>query len=93
LAGAIPAVFRAAGSVPGTRPAPALAAVTTTGYVGFLAGPPLIGALAELVSLPVALGLLPVLAGLMAALAGAVTPAGPQRAATAGPLEPVPAGR
>ena len=93
LAAAIPAVFRAAGSVPGTRPAPALAAVTTTGYVGFLAGPPLIGGLAELISLPVALGLLPMLAGVMAALGGAVAPAGPTLTAPARELEPAVAGR
>src|SRR3954462_2653732 len=36
LAAVIPAVFRAAGSVPGTRSAPALAAVSTTGDPGFL---------------------------------------------------------
>ena len=76
LAGVIPAVFRAAGNVPGTRSAPALAAVSTTGYLGFLAGPPLIGGLAELTSLPVALGLLPLLAGFVAVLARAVRPAG-----------------
>jgi sugar-phosphatase len=75
LAGVIPAVFRAAGNVPGTRSAPALAAVSTTGYLGFLAGPPLIGGLAELTSLPVALGTLPLLAGLVALLARAVRPA------------------
>src|SRR3954470_1647097 len=52
LAGVIPAVFRAAGNVPGTTSAPALAAVSTTGFLGFPAGPPLIGGLAELASLP-----------------------------------------
>jgi len=93
LAAAIPAVFRAAGSVPGTRPAPALAAVTTTGYVGFLAGPPLIGGLAELISLPVALGLLPLLAAVMVVLSGAVAPAGPALTAPAGRLEPAAARR
>jgi len=31
--------------------------VTTTGYLGFLAGPPLIGLAAEVTSLPLALGL------------------------------------
>ena len=72
LAAVIPAVFRAAGAVPGTRSAPALAAVSTTGYLGFLAGPPLIGGLAELTSLPAALGLLPALAALVALLAAAV---------------------
>jgi HAD superfamily hydrolase (TIGR01509 family) len=75
LAAVIPAVFRAAGNVPGTSSAPALAAVSTTGYLGFLAGPPLIGGLAELTSLPAALAVLPLLAALVAALARAVRPA------------------
>ena len=72
LAAVIPAVFRAAGNVPGTRSAPALAAVSTTGYVGFLAGPPIIGGLAELTSLPVALGVLPALGLVIAGLARSV---------------------
>ncbi|MEA2479306.1 MAG: hypothetical protein QOJ07_1228, partial [Thermoleophilaceae bacterium] len=50
---------------------PAIAAASTVGYTGFLAGPPLIGALAELTSQPVALGLLPLLALATAAFAGA----------------------
>src|SRR5207249_1992157 len=72
---------------------PALAAATTTGYVGFLAGPPLIGGLAELISLPVALGLLPLLAAVMVVLSGAVAPAGPALTAPAGRLEPAAARR
>jgi len=72
LSAVIPAVFRAAGNVPGVPSGPGLAAVSTTGYLGFLAGPPLIGGLAELTSLPTALALLPVLAALIAALAGTV---------------------
>ena len=39
-----------------------LAAVSSTGYLGFLVGPPMIGGLAELVGLPGALGVLVVLA-------------------------------
>jgi HAD superfamily hydrolase (TIGR01509 family) len=74
LACVIPTVFRAAGNVPGTRSAAAIAAVSTTGYLGFLAGPPLIGGLAELTSLPAALAVLPLLAALVAVLARAVRP-------------------
>ena len=37
--------------------APALAAVSTTGYLGFIAGPALIGLLSEATSLPTALAL------------------------------------
>jgi MFS family permease len=74
LATVVPVVFRAAGELPGATPGRAIAAVTTTGYAGFLAGPPLIGALAEVTRLPVALAVLPVLAVALAALAGATAP-------------------
>ena len=63
----IPQVFRAAAA--GRDSGPALARVSTVGYLGFLAGPPLIGGLAELTSLPAALALLPVLGVVMAVLA------------------------
>jgi MFS family permease len=63
----IPQVFRAAAA--GRDSGPALARVTTLGYVGFLAGPPLIGAVAELTSLPSALALIPLLGAAMAAMA------------------------
>jgi MFS family permease len=63
----IPQVFRAAAD--GRDSGPALARVSTLGYTGFLAGPPLIGALAELTSLPAALAVLPVLGLAMAAMA------------------------
>src|SRR4051812_42117820 len=74
LATIIPAVFRAAGNAT-EQAGPALAAVSTPGYLGFLAGPPLIGALADATSLPAALALLPALAALLALAAGAVAPA------------------
>jgi hypothetical protein len=57
LANTVPILFGAAGRTPGVPPAQGLAAVTTAGYFGFLAGPPLIGVAADLVSLPLALGL------------------------------------
>jgi MFS family permease len=63
----VPQVFRAAAATGDSGPA--LATVSTIGYTGFLAGPPLIGAIAELTSLPTALALLPVLAAAMAVLA------------------------
>ena len=67
----IPVVFRSAAAAPGAAPGPSLAAVSTLGYLGFLAGPPLVGALAELTSLPVALGAVAGCAAATAALAGA----------------------
>jgi fucose permease len=57
LSNAVPVIFRAASRVPGVLPVDGIAMASTVGYLGFLAGPPLIGALAELASLPVALSL------------------------------------
>ena len=83
----IPAVFRSAAATPGAAAGPSLAAVSTLGYLGFLAGPPLVGGLAELTSLPVALGAVAACAAATAALAGATTrvPADPRCAAGAEP--------
>ncbi|HEY8371954.1 MAG TPA: MFS transporter [Pseudonocardiaceae bacterium] len=61
LACMVPVVFSAAARVPGSHPGQSIAAVATTGWVGFLLGPPLIGNLAHATSLPLALGLLPLL--------------------------------
>jgi MFS family permease len=58
VSNAAPQLFSAAGRVPGTASAPALAAVFTMGYTGFIAGPPIIGVLADLISLPAALAVL-----------------------------------
>ena len=57
IANVIPILFSVAGRVPGTPPETVLAAVATTGYCGYLAGPPLIGLTAELTSLPIGLGI------------------------------------
>jgi hypothetical protein len=64
LAGVVPTLFRAGADQPGVSTGPALAAVSSLGYLGFLAGPPLIGGLAQLTSLRLACGLL-ALAGLV----------------------------
>jgi MFS family permease len=61
MSGVVPIVFRAAGHVPGIAPGVALAAVSSTGYLGFMVGPPTIGGLSELAGLPVGLVLLVVL--------------------------------
>ena len=83
----IPAVFRSAAATPGAAPGPSLALVSTLGYLGFLAGPPLVGGLAELTSLPVALGAVALCAATTATLAGATgrAPADPRVAAAAEP--------
>ena len=74
LAVVVPIVFRAAGELPGGEPGSGIAAVSTAGYAGFLAGPPLIGAVAELTGLPVALAMLPLLCVLLAGLSSATAP-------------------
>jgi hypothetical protein len=65
-----------------------LAAVSSTGYLGFLVGPPTIGGLAELVGLPSALVVLVVLASVVALLAATTRIAGPGHA-MAGEPHPV----
>jgi fucose permease len=58
VANGVPLMFSAAGRQPDTPPGPGIAAVSSMGSLGFLAGPPFIGFLADAVSLPVALGTL-----------------------------------
>jgi MFS family permease len=74
LACMVPLVFVAAAGDEADA-GPALAAVSTPGYLGFLIGPPLIGGLAELVGLGTALALLPLLLAGVALLAGRTAPA------------------
>jgi MFS family permease len=69
---AVPLVFSAAGRLDSRSAGPGLAAVTTAGYLGFLAGPPIIGLVAEAVTLPFALGIIVVFALIGAVLAGFV---------------------
>ena len=63
LASVVPAVFSAAGRVPGLPAGTAVATASACGWAGFVCGPPVIGRLAAWASLPVALGLLPLLTG------------------------------
>jgi hypothetical protein len=67
LAGVVPTLFRSGAGEPGVPTGSALAAVSSLGYLGFLAGPPLIGAVAQITSLRTACGLL-VIAGLLVVL-------------------------
>ncbi len=53
---------------------PALATVTSFGYLGLLVGPAVIGGIADLTTLPDALVVIVVLSGMTAALAGAIGP-------------------
>ena len=66
LASVVPAVFSAAGRIPGLHPGKAVATASACGWAGFVCGPPLIGHLASVASLPLALGLLPFLTAFVA---------------------------
>ena len=72
LAGVVPTLFRAGADQPGVSTGPALAAVTSLGYLGFLGGPPLIGGAAQVTSLRLACGIM-VLAGLLVVLLAGAT--------------------
>jgi MFS family permease len=74
LAAMIPVVFRGAGSVDGMAPGLGLATVSTMGYTGFLTGPPLIGSVAAVTSLPIALSLICACCVIVVLLAGSATP-------------------
>jgi predicted MFS family arabinose efflux permease len=60
-ANVVPIFFTAAGRIPNVPPSIGLPAVTTLGYTGQLAGPALIGFIAEFTSLSIALGFVGVL--------------------------------
>jgi len=66
MASVVPAVFSASGRVAGLHPGTAIATVSACGWAGFVCGPPLIGHIASLTSLPLALGLIPLLTALVA---------------------------
>ena len=72
IANIIPLLFSGAGRVPGIPAGTALAAVATTGYLGFLAGPPLIGLASDAIGLPSALGIVSASCALVAVGAGKV---------------------
>jgi fucose permease len=72
IANIIPVLFSAAARVPGVPPGRALAAVATTGYLVFLAGPPLIGAASEVAGLAAGLSLVSAACAVIAMRAGAV---------------------
>lgn len=59
----VPLAFSAAGNVPGLPPGTGIAGVATIGYAGFLAGPPIIGLIADLTSLRIALLLIMLMVG------------------------------
>ena len=67
-----PVVYGTAGNHPSIPRGPAVAAVATMGYSGFLAGPPVLGFVAEASSLRLALAAVVVLGAAIVVLSGAV---------------------
>jgi hypothetical protein len=67
-----PAALSAAGRTKGATAGPAIAAVATAGYFGFLVGPPSIGFVAELTGLGGALYIVVALSAAIVLLAGSV---------------------
>ena len=65
-ANVVPIFFTAAGNIPNVPTSISLSAVTTLGYAGQLAGPALIGFIAETTSLPVGLAFVGVLLSIVA---------------------------
>jgi MFS family permease len=68
----IPLVYSAAGRSKVLSPGVALAAVSTIGYLGFVAGPPCIGFIAQAFNLRVSLGLIAILGATITVLASRV---------------------
>jgi MFS family permease len=81
LANGIPLAFSAAGRFPGLPPGVGIAGVATIGYAGFLAGPPVIGLVADATSLRVSLVLAAVLVGTIGLTAQAMRPSAQQATA------------
>jgi hypothetical protein len=74
VAGLAPTLLSAAPGASSAPPAVAIATVSAIGYSGSFAGPPVIGALASVASLAVALGSLVLVAVAITAFAGAALP-------------------
>lgn len=70
----VPLAYSSAGRSVTMPPSMALAAVTTVGFLGFLAGPPLIGFTAQLISLRAALLILVVLAAMISLFSKSADP-------------------
>ena len=79
LSGVAPTLFRSAADEPGVPTGPALAATSSLGYLGFLAGPPLIGFLAQATSLRAAALAIVAAGTLVFALAGTARPSSAPR--------------
>jgi predicted MFS family arabinose efflux permease len=72
LANVVPLAFSAAGNLPGIASSRGITGVATIAYAAFLAGPPLIGQLAQATSLRLSLSVVAVLVGSIVLYAGAL---------------------
>jgi predicted MFS family arabinose efflux permease len=79
LAVTIPLAFSAAGRLPDVPAGVGIAGVATIGYGGFLAGPPLIGLIAEATSLQVSFALVALMVGTLMFTGGALDRAQKQK--------------
>lgn len=77
LANLVPVVFGATARV-NERPGQTIATVSTIGYLGFLAGPPVVGGVGHVVGLPVAFGVVAGLALLSSLIGPALLAAAPR---------------
>jgi hypothetical protein len=80
VAGIAPTLLGAAPGVSAVAPATAIASVSALGYVGSFSGPPVIGVVASVTSLPAALASLALGAGAIALFARPVLGDGPRTA-------------
>lgn len=95
LATIVPILYNAATRVPGVSRAAAIASVSSIGYVGFMIGPPIIGAMAHATTLTIAMGTLVVASLILIAGARKVpesSPAGARVPKSSGTLAPQQAG-
>lgn len=83
VANIIPLAYSVAGNFPGVSSSAGIAGVATIGYAGFLAGPPVIGIVAEGTSLRVAFILVAVLAASLIFTAKSASPQAPAAGALA----------
>ena len=74
FANVVPVLFTAAAQVPGVTPAHGITAVSSLGYLGMMAGPPLIGIIAEARSLTLGLFTVVLFAAVLAASARRALP-------------------
>jgi predicted MFS family arabinose efflux permease len=74
LSSVFPTLVAAAGRTPGAPASSSIAVVSSIGYAGLLAGPPLIGMIGEALSLRLGVGAIGLAALLIAALAGILAP-------------------